>query len=67
MHGRMHYEQEFNDLLTCQKIDAYLENVIECLPLCKMSGGDMVEMFKTAPTRKHCHSRGGFDIILVEL
>ena len=53
MHGRMHYEREFNVLLTCQKFVAYLENVIECLPVCKMSGGDVVEVFKTTPTRKH--------------
>ena len=37
-------------------IGTYLENVVECLPICKMSGGDSVEVFQTAPPRKFCHS-----------
>jgi hypothetical protein len=41
---------------TSTKIGTYLEDVIECSPICKMSGGDGVEVFQTTPSRKYCHS-----------
>jgi hypothetical protein len=62
IHGRMHYECEFNDWLFAKKNCAYLENVIECLPIRKMCCGDMVEVFQTTPTRKICHP---MDILLI--
>lgn len=43
-------------LSLCQKNGAYLENVVECLTVRKMSGGNTVEVFQTTPLRKHSHS-----------
>ena len=60
MHGKIHYGHEFNDLLACQKMSAYLKNVVKCLPICKMSGGDIVEMLQIAPPRKNCYSMHNF-------
>jgi hypothetical protein len=47
-------------LWACRKISAYLENVVKCLPVCKVSGGDIVEMLHIAPPRKHRHSVHNF-------
>ena len=46
-----------------KKITAYLKNVVKCLPICKMSGGDIVKMLQIAPPRKHCHSEYNFPFI----
>ncbi len=47
-----------SNLLTSTKIGTNLENVVECLPICKVSGGDGVEVFQTTPPREYCHSTG---------
>ena len=60
MHGKIHYGHKFNDLLACQKMSAYLKNVVKCLPICKVSSGDVVEMLQIAPPRKNRHSTHNF-------
>ena len=38
----------------------YLENVIECLAICKLSGCDAVEMLEVSPSGEHGHSVNHF-------
>jgi len=66
MHGRMHYKCELmiaswmTDSSLLIKKDTYLENVVECLTIRKISGGDIVEVLQISPPRKHCHSMNDF-------
>jgi len=50
-----------NNMLSGTKLGTYLEDVVECLPIRIMSGGDSVKMFQIAPPRKYRHSMRSCD------